>query len=124
VNTDLLRRIADAIEASPERFDMGQFYGQRVLGDKSLSAAKFDGFASCECGTTACVAGWAVYLAAEATTDTHYRAAELLHITRRQAWLLFYVDKGWWPHDPTAAEAVTTLRALADGTIPLPGGAP
>lgn len=44
LNRDLMYRIADAIEREPERFDMGDWIGET------------------ECGTTFCVAGWAVLL--------------------------------------------------------------
>lgn len=44
MNKELLLKVADAIEANPAHFDMDDF------------------FQNTECGTTACIAGWALFL--------------------------------------------------------------
>lgn len=61
---DRVRAVADAIEANPEHFDMRSYYNINNLSTGHW-ADYFNanaGFNLTDCGTTACVAGWAVHI--------------------------------------------------------------
>lgn len=79
VNINLLRRIQQQIQESPNTFNMDYW----------------------ECGTTCCIGGWALRLAGEQFNwfdqDIQRRAAEGLGLTPRQAQMLFHVAH--WPKD-------------------------
>lgn len=75
MNTPLLYRVADAIVKHAEAFDMDHF----------------------ECGTTACIAGWAVRLELKseiAPAPVCGQARKLLQIGLKSSNRLFYLD-GW-----------------------------
>lgn len=75
MNKELLERVARHIEANPEEFSMDEW----------------------DCGTTACIAGWALRLSGE-----NWRAVgstepeDLIDITYEQGSALFY--QSGWPH--------------------------
>jgi hypothetical protein len=95
MNTELMLRVADAIESHPKQFDM-------------IHYAKEDG-----CGTVMCIAGWAVflvypelvglYVANEDRPDLHDEAKELLGLSKYDADELFFA---------TGLNEVTAPRAL------------
>jgi len=81
----LLSEIARRIEKNPELFSMRNWFGQGL------------------CGTTACIAGWAITLALGkekpewiVPTDFKPMAMELLKLNDAQATALFYADR--WPY--------------------------
>ena len=86
INTNLLLQVRDCILARPEHFDMGSYVDRT------------------DCGTTACIAGWAVSLSRGRTpmSDTYlidslstgWSAQALLRLSARQAYTLFHVN-GW-----------------------------
>lgn len=61
-NPERLRHIADVIEANPDHFSMTSFFGFRGSQDLQwpslIAGASQHDFVN-ECGTTACIAGWA-----------------------------------------------------------------
>ena len=73
INTERLNKLADIIEEREDHFCMGTWF-RPVPGDKDLErrylamapdeeiAYVAQEFELTECGTTACAAGWAVYL--------------------------------------------------------------
>lgn len=114
-NAELLREVADEIEAAPKEFDMG--WHKRTTET---------------CGTTMCIAGWAVDLSpgihmvmnpaeggvtigSDARLDdggvveAYIAAADLLGLTCYEAADLFHSD------GLTSSQAPTLLRELADG---------
>ena len=123
MNTDLLRRIADAIEAEPHRFDFSDWYHWSTAPDDAEVLNEAEAFARGECGTTACIAGWAVYLKGETPKywAVEHRAQALLDLTTDEAKTLFFAPSDFWASgsDISAAEAARTLRGLADGALSL-----
>lgn len=95
INKSLIRKIIKNIEAKPLRLEMGDYVDLH------------DGVAPC--GTSACIAGWAVIIdrmekhkigyqnAAKLanTVATHAEAVRLLGITGDQSARLFFADE--WP---------------------------
>lgn len=83
-NADLLREIADTILSKPKRYYQGswegfhtvpavyELQGSRNPADVDALAAAVDPAAPC--GSTFCIAGWAVALTA--TTEEHHKAIE------------------------------------------------
>lgn len=70
-NTDNIRQVLDQIEAQPQAFYMGTWEGF-IPGDalsdperEYYDPASDERHQYTECGTTRCVAGWAVYFEAE-----------------------------------------------------------
>ena len=61
--TDRLLAVADIIEFTPERWDQDTWFRNRELLDPLPTAVI--GRGAVKCGTTACVAGWAVALSSE-----------------------------------------------------------
>lgn len=53
---DRLRRIADIIDTHPNQWDQGNWVGEHCTPETAAGTAS-------ECGTTSCIAGWAVRLA-------------------------------------------------------------
>ena len=111
-NEELFRKVADAIEREPESYDQGWFF--RDLG----------------CGTTACIAGWAVALAKhqgnlsaacrsypDAVNEwmllepESIPATALLGLTTDDASYLF--GQGWRPHDGLSVP--DALRKIGEG---------
>lgn len=106
MNADALRKVADAIEGEVIQ---GFKYNQATYGSKD----------SLNCGTAACIAGWAVALTdglvALCKMDADVvprRGVEILDLSRAERASLF--DP--WPLSrlPAANEAVRTLRYAAE----------
>jgi hypothetical protein len=90
MNVKLLRRIQKHILAEPKRLDMGHFIARK--SDGSGLVVRFP-----QCGTVACIAGWAVTLSTKEKLDYRRiegRARQLLGITQTQAKNLFF-DSNW-----------------------------
>lgn len=115
MNVRLLRRIQKRILAEPLQFQMGHWFTAR--GDWSDF---IDGHAPemiPNCGTAACIAGWAV------TLDLHKkpsevevnsiepRARRLLKLTLEQALRLFIINQ--WPQEFSGDWAILTPRQKA-----------
>lgn len=66
MNVELLRKIQKHILAEPERFAMSWWCGTgdpgKPLLDDSFGESNIDALIAPECGTVACIAGWAVLL--------------------------------------------------------------
>jgi hypothetical protein len=102
MNKPLLLKVADAIEANPQHFDMSLFTD--------------------DCDTTACIAGWAVFLnsryknfkkfLAENDYSIPTRAASALKLTDDQASRLFYTE-GWPARKRVKYRNAPTLEAKA-----------
>jgi hypothetical protein len=125
----LFRRVADAIEAQPDAYDQTSWmiHEDATVDVGSLEHAVSDLFQH-KCGTTACLAGWAIAVnygekdnpITEATKDQpdwagvdsfiEKTARELYEIDRDQAEMLF--SGGWTP--PEGKTVPTVLRELAD----------
>ncbi len=107
MNVELLRRVQDKIRTSPEEFDMSDWAGRTQT--------------SSHCGTTACIAGWAILFEGEEqhksgllgytqdiectlTFDVGAEARKLLDLD--QYWALYLFHRSSWPleyhHDPVA----------------------
>lgn len=88
MNIPLLRKVQSAILAEPEKFDMSAFFRK---AEKP------------ECGTTACIGGWAIALSKnrmpsismDNSSTNDDRAERLLGLSCEQGWTLLY-DR-WWP---------------------------
>lgn len=98
-NVGLAREILEQIEAHPEMHD--QEFVERETA----------------CGTTRCIAGWALYLRGWGPMKTEQAAAELLGITcdraDSQSWLGTDADALFYEFDND--RAVRKLRAFAEG---------
>ena len=129
VNKKLFNEIADAVEKEPSLYDQS-YWG------------------NCDCGSPACIAGWAVHLAgvSRATLATgdgiDVVAAQQLFGSKAAKTAradLLQIFSPWWPNNwfslagvkpkgrdlgvgydrkPTAGQAVKICRAIADGKIP------
>ena len=136
-NVELLTRVRDLIETEPDKLDMG------LWGTIPTDVIKFkNGFAKVSCGTTACIAGWAVQLSGDqllvnehdlctgwqedGSTEVEYcvarngrqfliddRAQKLLGITAYESEVLFMCDD---------SQAVGYLDKLIAGKDILPEG--
>lgn len=103
MNTALLLQVKDAILAETEHFDMGYWFRDHMHRDRALQTLT-------QCGTTACIAGWAVYIGIDNVRTVRwieYKAKALLDLSKCQASRLFYVAN--WPlqyysayHDATS----------------------
>lgn len=139
MNTDLLLKIAESIEAQPDKFDLNYFYYTPYF---NTSPATAEEFLEGSCGTTACVAGWAVVCAGlpikSSFLDAEADGQTLLGLTDKQARRLFYAndDSVWWEYADeyswdrsdltddrwdaiTAYEAADVLKRIAKGDIEL-----
>lgn len=102
INTELLERVKQHILEEPKRFDMHSFVTRvSTHAPEEIRPA---------CGTTACIAGWAILLdradRGEAVPrrissafyySVEFRAMELLSLTEKQRRSLFYVSS--WPQE-------------------------
>jgi len=90
--TARLRAVADLIEAHPERWDQELWTGEKKAGPLDEVGRGGD------CGTTACVAGWAVRLTPTGTippeTEAEWEEAgrDALGLSDDLAWVLFDAD--------------------------------
>lgn len=115
-NAERLRKVADIIEANPEHFDMQFWVAQdgRIEYCSNRQATRLAMETNIvSCGTTACLAGWAVHLwGAEADPDRCIIAngASILGLSDDDATRLFMSGN----HNcRTAADAAEHLRNLA-----------
>jgi hypothetical protein len=108
MNTILLRKIQNQILSEPRQFNMKNWFSGQ-LPDGSLPA---------NCGTAACIGGWAQTFAMAVNPDeaqaraiwTDEHAAMVLGLTERQARLLFIEDN--WPKQFQSTDrAGVALRA-------------
>lgn len=123
MNVERMLQVADAIERESKHFNMGAFFGkydsaQHLFEQWPHDIAK-QGFS---CGTTACIAGWAVFLFArdELMGEMSWNAIE--KVARRVLDLstndLFYYRAAYSEdHEPggkSALEKVTAAEAAAE----------
>ncbi len=121
-NTDLLLKVADRIEHHPENYDqrvwaMDEAHCYLLHGDTTDSLAEQVG-----CGTSACIAGWAVIEAKQPIPESFVKTYELLGLTAAEAAVLF--SEEWLPRgydedesdDMYVKRAAEALRRLADGS--------
>lgn len=135
MNRDRLFAVADAIEKSPARFDMGAV----LRGDGIFTSLSPGTLVKPKCGTVGCVAGFTCALFAPKISPVEIEefARLILSLDKNQADRPFYIGlerngkKSIWrenagrfgiPENPdygdiTADIAVTVLRALAKGKI-------
>lgn len=111
-NAELIRQVADAIEAHPEQYDQCHYVP--------------------DCGTTACIAGWAAVIALHhgvlvgAGGDDavmHAQPDRLLGLSYIESWgqdasagkarVLGLFNVAWRPHDGLSVP--DALRKIADG---------
>lgn len=95
-NKQLLEKVADRIEAEPERWNQAHFRSVR------------------ECGTTYCIGGWACVLSDSLWQDEEI-AKELLGLTRNEADFVFYNGFSQANHDWAHKEVAEWLREIARG---------
>lgn len=124
MNTRRLRQIQKLILKYPQRFDLYNWYGVGAVPDKrDRFIYVVPAMEAPSCGTTACIAGWAVakYDGTVIREDSmEKQAAEILGLTKRQAGRLFYIDD--WPDaflDPyenarDVSDAITAANIAAD----------
>lgn len=123
------REVLDQIEADPQAFNMYSWSSYVDEGDQFYNPASGEWEPVTECGTTYCIAGWAIHLAARklglppsldpweeadavrsatgVTLETYYSetAARLLGLDEMEAGDLFHGDP---------EETLPLLRRLAD----------
>lgn len=114
LDVERLNKVADMIQSHPEHFNMDWFLS-REGGTGSCWPQDIAGADLFECGTTACIAGWAVALwGAEVgpkDTDIDATAARILGMDKDEAGvLLFYADPLF---HMTADQAADHLRRMA-----------
>lgn len=106
MNKKLLLDVATAIEANPEHFDMGSFCGKN------------------DCGTTACIAGWAVALSIDGglnnlpLIDEHSisdKARKVLEIDIQTGIALFFAND--WRHHRLQRKYFNAQNAKEDAKI-------
>jgi len=116
VDAERLSKLADVIEEHPDQFDMRRWWTGLVCDWEQTHAQDFAALAAADmCGTTACIAGWAVHLwPADVEPDDTFTTAgaRILGIDPDEAYRLFQ------PLDMTHAGAVATLRQLAAEAAP------
>jgi hypothetical protein len=94
VNVELLQKVKELILAEPNRLDMEDF--QRTVDEYSAQRMRERGVKPPACGTTGCIAGWAVGLVdgVEALFDRRVnieaRAMDYLDLDYAQKERLFY----------------------------------
>lgn len=105
MNTELLLKVKAKILAEPKQFFMHEFFTDHVVGIDTIP----------NCGTAACIAGWAVTIARNENPEetrkylyqspnnlcTWLEAQKALDITKEQESKLFYTDN--WPSEYDAA---------------------
>jgi hypothetical protein len=96
LNVKLLRKIKKHVEEEPRRLIMARWQQKGRAGELVEDEAAT--FNLPECGTAACIAGWAVNLSGKKIeTDVGARAMTLLGLTFEQSQNLF--NTGNWPGD-------------------------
>jgi hypothetical protein len=101
INVKLLRKVRRHILAEPKRVNMGRFIYRKE-----------------DCGTVACIAGWAVTLSGEELPyHISARAEELLGLNWRQASYLFYDAPNFVKAPAQTAEHARQTAKLIDHFI-------
>lgn len=96
LNVKLLRKIERHILEEPRRFMMSRFYAYGQPGQPFV-APYFDLAPTVpECGTAACIAGWANILTGHDRIADSWNAEQLLGLTDEQGQRLFLI--GCWPN--------------------------
>lgn len=94
INIPLLVEVKEAILANPNRVNMDKWFGCDIKGDFKTSSLEV--FKHNKCGTTACIAGWAVFLGNPNNVDyTQFAAADLLGLDPPTSDKLFLSQ--YWP---------------------------
>lgn len=108
MNIEAITKLADALEAHTLDLGFNMMHWKITSGDpKDLSGHN--------CGTTACIGGWACKLLANNDDPTFELAQDLLGLTEDQAtWLFIGMFSPKWMPDITLAEAVSALRHMAE----------
>ena len=108
MNVRLLRRIQKQILKEPRQFYMDTWFKE----------AAWKGKKNPNCGTAACIGGWAIALSLSITpreasgfTAPEKRAMEALKLTSRQADLLF--QPNWWPRKFRRRASTNPQQAIA-----------
>ncbi len=93
INVSLLEKVKEAVLANPNRVNMEKWFGAEIAGGvytTSLEMFKND------CNTTACIAGWAIFLGNPNNVDyAHFAAADLLGLDLPTSDKLFLSH--YWP---------------------------
>lgn len=133
MNKARMLELADAIEAAPKhQFDMQTFVGKfkidrigrrRRLDTHIPEKDVLPTLRELSCGTSACIAGWAVHLHPRAGTaaahalgwyDVEDHAAAILGLTIEQSYRLFHLRM-----NQDKAQAATFIRRCAElGEVP------
>jgi hypothetical protein len=100
MNVELLRKIENHILEEPKRLFMPAFVRRQSRGDVLLPLNSRGTRDYPECGTAACIAGWAVFLSEDDSTlrtagEIMARAMTLLQIGEYSAHRLFLAQE--WP---------------------------
>lgn len=122
-NRDLLRKVADYVEGHPDQYDQHVWVTNTPDPRPYLGVGddiRVGEVVEHDCGTQACIAGWAVLLDGQ-PAPIHWDAAgrEALGLTGEESNVLF--DEFWEPLDPDddetlkAKQVAEALRAIADG---------
>lgn len=96
MNHERILKVADVIEANPDHFDMLTFYGyngNHLYSTPHIASRLALTIDLTECGTTACIAGWAVALwGAEVDLDLSIdkNADAILGLTYDQSFSVYY----------------------------------
>lgn len=112
LNVRLLRRIKRHILSKPGRFFMR--YYKEEQAPNTIIEGDYGSFNQRvpECGTVACIAGWACILSNK--SGSRLNGSALLGTTERQTQMLFYDDS--WP-EPFAARYYKAKRPSARAKI-------
>jgi len=122
INAQNILKVADAIEG---KSIPGLGFFMDYLTYSGSSAAHLDMIGTPNCGTVACIAGWASHIMGQADRPSFSGAQEFFGITEVQREELFYArnhpltedDGEGWVHAPldqiSGEQAVRTLRHLA-----------
>ncbi len=105
INEPLLRKIQEEIRGNPSNFNMASYFGG-ALSEVDIRI----GVLEHKCGTTACIAGWALALNPSVelqrvaycledydADDIEWKASNLLGMSQEQASRLFHTDQ--WPRE-------------------------
>lgn len=141
MNKTRMLELADAIEAAPkQKFDMHSFIGKFTVDKRGRrrrsrnTSVPEENFLSelrkLSCGTSACIAGWAVHLHPRAnltaaydrydTYDVSDHAQAILGLTEVEAWALFYERM----NQNNVQAAAFLRRCVKLGTVPGSDGYP
>jgi hypothetical protein len=116
-NRALTEAVRDEIAAHPDNFDMGLWFGRngvdvtyRVASEDHYDHIGLEPFINHDCGTTACIAGYAFIAAKQAPPSggISHAAADLLgwacSRTRSVTWPFFSEDWPYWVAETVTAD--------------------